>query len=82
MNIHLILPAALVDRLDQVASEMDMRRTELLRQVLVRFLKSRETKRIEREMAEYVAELAPYSGELVKETGRHTANRLLRETKW
>jgi len=59
-----------------------IRRTELLRQVLVQFLNRREADRIDQEMAEYVDELAPQSGEFVKESERHTLSRLLKETKW
>ena len=68
MDIHIILPTVLVARLDRLADELEIRRTELLRQVLVQFLNRREADRIEQEMAEYVDELAPQSGEFVKES--------------
>ena len=81
-DIHIFLPTVLVARLDRLAGELEIRRTELLRRVLVQFLNRREADRIEQEMAEYIAELAPHSGELVKESEKHTLSRLLRETKW
>jgi len=81
-DIHVILPTHLVARLDRLAQELEIRRTDLLRRVLVQFLERRETDKMEQEMAEYVAEFAPRSGEFVKESGRHILNRLLRETKW
>ncbi len=81
-DIHIILPTVLVARLDQLAEELDMRRTALLREVLVQFLNRREADRIEQEMAEYVEELASQSGEFVKERERQTLSRLLKETKW
>ena len=81
-DIHIVLPSVLVARLDRLAQELDIRRTELLRRVLVQFLNRRVADRIEQEMAEYVAELAPHSGEFVKESEKHTLRRLLREAKW
>ena len=72
-DIHIVLPTVLVARLDQLAEELEIRRTELLRRVLVQFLNRREADQIEQEMTEYVAELAPHSGEFVKESGRNTS---------
>jgi metal-responsive CopG/Arc/MetJ family transcriptional regulator len=81
-DIHIVLPTDLVARLDQLAEEMDLRRTELLRRVLIQFLNHKEQERIEQQMASYVTEMAPHSGEFVKESEKHTIRRLLRETKW
>lgn len=81
-DIHIVLPTVLVTRLDQLAEELEIRRTELLRRVLVQFLNRREADQIEQEMAEYVAELAPHSDEFVKESEKHSLSRLLKETKW
>ena len=81
-DIHVVLPTALVERMDRVARELDMRRTELLRQAVIEFMDRMAADRIEREMAKYVDEMASYSGEFVQEGGQHTVKRLLRETKW
>lgn len=81
-DIHVALPTPLVARLDRLAKELEIRRTELLRRVLVQFLSRMEADRTEQEMAKYVNELAPHSGEFAKESETHTLSRLLRETKW
>jgi predicted transcriptional regulator len=82
MDIHVILPGTLVERMDRVARELDIRRTELLRQAVVEFLDRMVAERIEKEMEKYVDKMAPYSGEFVQQGDKHVVKRLLRETKW
>lgn len=45
-DIHIVLPTVLVARLDRLAEELDIRRTELLRELLIQFLNRREADRI------------------------------------
>ena len=81
-EIHLTLSEKLLAELDRIARSRGVRRAHVLREAVVGYLERLEAERVEREMAEYVDALAPYSGEFVAETEEHTMEMLLRETEW
>lgn len=69
-------------RFDRAARERGVRRVRLLPEAIEAYLKQIEAERIEDGMHEYVEVLAAGSGDFVGETGRHTVERLLRDTEW
>lgn len=81
-EIHLALPRTLVVGLDRLARERGVRRTQLLREAILEFLKRVERERSEREMSKYVEALSAHSDEFVAETDVDTVQRLLRNTEW
>ena len=68
--------------LDRIARDRGIRRVALVREVIEDYVVREQAARLEREMREYVEELAPASDEFVREADDHTVERLLRETEW
>ena len=81
-DFHLTLPLAIAKAVDRLARDRGMKRSQLLRGAVEDLLARAEREARDREMALYVSEMAPYSGEIVKETARHVSDLLLEETEW
>jgi metal-responsive CopG/Arc/MetJ family transcriptional regulator len=81
-DLHVAIPRRLARGLDRLARKRRLRRSQLVRQAIAELLQREDEEQLRRDLESYVAELAPHSGELVRETGAHTVERLLRETEW
>ena len=81
-DLHLKLPEPLLAGLEREARYQGLPRAHLLREAVAEYLTRAEAKHIADEMAAYVEEMAPYSGEFVAETDEHVTELLLRETEW
>ena len=66
--------------LDRIDRNRGIRRVALVREAIEHYVVRERAARLEREISEYVEELAPASDEFVREADGHTVERLLRET--
>ena len=81
-DIHISLPRDLLTELDHAARARGLRRVGLVRALIEDYLREAEQQRKDHEMYRYAEELAPASGEFIRETDDLTVTRLLRETEW
>ena len=81
-DIHVMLPAGDVKKLDRVASESRRTRNAVIQQLLEEALDAREKARVAAAMKAYAESHGRHSLEFTKETESHVSERLLRDTEW
>ncbi|MBI4600748.1 MAG: ribbon-helix-helix protein, CopG family [Planctomycetes bacterium] len=82
VDIHVTLPDASAGELDRIARDRGATRNALIRLALEQFFESTRKRAIAEQMHRYAAEMAEASGELVRETDRAVAVKVLKETRW
>lgn len=81
-DVHIVLQADLLERLGNLAKALDVSRNLLVRRAIEEFLANKERERLDRDLDEYVRQMAPYSGEFVAETEGETDRMILDSTEW
>jgi predicted transcriptional regulator len=77
-DVHIVLQADLLERLGNLAKALDVSRNMPVRRAIEEFLVNKERDRLDRDLDEYVRQMAPYSGEFVAETD----GMILASTEW
>ena len=81
-DLHLLIPEEFLVEIDLVARERGIRRTQLLREMIVDSLRRWREEQDAGDMRAYAEEMGEASGEFVREAEPHVVRRLLRETEW
>ena len=81
-DIHVALPERVLQAIDLAAKARGVKRAAALRLAVEELLHRWERERIDQDMRAYVEDMAPSSGEWVRQSGRDAARRLLEETEW
>ena len=82
LDLHMALPAPLARSVDRVAKARGVKRSHLVRLAIETYLKEAAREDRDASMREYVEQMAPHSGEFVKETRELVRRKLLEETEW
>lgn len=82
IDVHLSLSTEAAKALARFARARGMKRAEALRLAVNRLLEESERVTRDAEMRAYVAQMAPHSGEFVRETSVEVTRRLREATAW
>ena len=81
-DLHIALPEATARSVDRLARARGLKRVDLLRQAVERYLEQAAREARDAEMRGYVGRMAPHNGEFVKVTASSVRRLLLEETEW
>jgi len=82
IKLHVALAEEECAGLDELATKTGRSRSFLIRDAVGEYLAERRHQSLHETMRKHAEKAGPYSGEFVKESESHAAERLLRETKW
>lgn len=64
-DVHIVLQADLLERLGNLAKALDVSRNMLVRRAIEEFLVNKERDRLDRDLDEYVRQMAPYTDGMI-----------------
>ncbi|MBI3924965.1 MAG: ribbon-helix-helix protein, CopG family [Armatimonadetes bacterium] len=81
-DIHVSLQEDTFERLGHLAETLEVSRNFLIREAVEDYLRRKEREQLERELDDYVRQMAPHSTEFVEETGSDVDQMLLENAEW
>lgn len=81
-DLHVTVSDATMNRLANLAIKLETSRNALIREAIDAFVTRKEREAVAAEMNQYAREMAPHSGELVRESGDEVTRCILESTEW